>query len=124
MTNLCVAIFVHTAEQALADAARAAELGADMIEFRIDMVSNDQIVRDVVSRCVVPCIVTCRLTRTPMAPSLRSGPRSSASTHTPERPSTRVVSTSNSRQTRIMTSSSRRTWATTSIGTPCSRTIG
>lgn len=60
MTNLCVAIFVHTAEQALADAARAAELGADMIEFRIDMVSNDQIVRDVVSRCVVPCIVTCR----------------------------------------------------------------
>jgi 3-dehydroquinate dehydratase/shikimate dehydrogenase len=60
MTHLCVAIFVHTAEQATADAARAAELGADLVEFRIDMVSNDQIVRDIVSRCVVPCIVTCR----------------------------------------------------------------
>src|SRR4051794_26090084 len=60
MTHLCCAIFVHTVEQATADAARAAELGADLVEFRIDMVSNDQIVRDVVQRCVVPCIVTCR----------------------------------------------------------------
>ena len=71
-----------------------------------------------------PCIVTRRLTRTPMAPSLRSGPRSSARTQTPLRPSTRDVSTPTSRQTRIMTSSSRRTWATTSIGTSGSRTIG
>jgi 3-dehydroquinate dehydratase/shikimate dehydrogenase len=60
MTHLCCAIFVHTVEQATADAARAAELGADLVEFRIDMVANEQIVRDVVSRCVVPCIVTCR----------------------------------------------------------------
>jgi 3-dehydroquinate dehydratase/shikimate dehydrogenase len=60
MTHLCAAIFVRTVEQATADAARAAELGADLVEFRIDMVSDDQIVRDVVQRCVVPCIVTCR----------------------------------------------------------------
>ena len=36
-----------------------------------------------------PCIVTSRATRMPIAATLRSGPRSSASSHTPLRPATR-----------------------------------
>ena len=77
-----------------------------------------------------PCIVTLWLTRIPMAPIFRSGRTagspgspSSARTHVPLRPSTRVASTPKSAQTRIIMSSRRRTWATTSIGSG-SRTIG
>ncbi len=48
---------------------------------------------------------------------------SAPSFHTPLRPSTRVVSTPNSEHARISASSSRRTYATTSIGSG-SFTIG
>ncbi len=70
-----------------------------------------------------PCMVTCFATRMPMAPTLRLGPRSSASTHAPLWPGTRAAATPKSAQVRIMASSRRRTCATTSIG-GASRTIG
>src|SRR3954447_9521288 len=70
-----------------------------------------------------PCIVTPRATRTPIAATLRSGPRSSAGTHTPLRPSTCEVVTPNSAHTAMSASSSRRTCATTSTGSG-SCTIG
>jgi hypothetical protein len=63
-----------------------------------------------------PCMVTPRATRTPMAAIFRSGPRSSARTHTPLRPSTCSVARPNPAQTSISATSSRRTCATTSTG--------
>lgn len=62
MTHLAVAIMVHEPEAALASAVRAAEQGADLVEFRIDHVADDvDGVLDLVERAPLPCIVTCRL---------------------------------------------------------------
>jgi len=71
-----------------------------------------------------PCSVTPPCTRTPIAAILRSGPRSSAGSHTPLRPATRPAPvTPRSCTTRISASSSRRTKSTTSSGS-ASATIG
>jgi hypothetical protein len=56
-----------------------------------------------------PCWVTARATRMPIAAILRSGPRSSARTQAPLRPSTRSVATPNSAHTSISSCSVRRT---------------
>lgn len=63
MTRLTVSIMVHSLEQALGDAARAAEAGADLVEFRVDQFTEDAAkVIELVSRSALPCIVTCRPT--------------------------------------------------------------
>ena len=62
-TSLICAITSVSVESMLADAALAAEAGADMVEFRLDYLDDvpdpDQ-VRNVVSSCPVPAIITCR----------------------------------------------------------------
>ncbi|HEV7301407.1 MAG TPA: shikimate dehydrogenase [Tepidisphaeraceae bacterium] len=60
MTRLCVAIFVHSAEQAYRDATLAAEAGADMCELRIDHFYDADEVRALVAKISIPCIITCR----------------------------------------------------------------
>ena len=59
MTHLCVPIFVNSVERAHADAALAAEAGADLIEYRIDAFdpASDP---GLVAKSPLPCIVTCR----------------------------------------------------------------
>ena len=69
MTSLCVAIFVTDAAQARRDIARAAELGADMVELRVDQITPDAPLEELkvlVRDSTLPCIVTCR-------PSLEGG---------------------------------------------------
>jgi 3-dehydroquinate dehydratase / shikimate dehydrogenase len=76
-TLLCVPIIVHDVSSALARGARAAELGADLIEWRIDEFfggggggtdddagETDHIeqILHLVAESPVPCIVTCRPT--------------------------------------------------------------
>lgn len=56
MTLLCVAIFVKTAEQARRDSLLAAEHGADLVELRIDALTEPI----AVDGLPLPCIVTCR----------------------------------------------------------------
>lgn len=60
MTYLCAAIFVSDAAQAQREIALAAERGAEMVELRIDELEDAEVVRQVVSRGTLPCIVTCR----------------------------------------------------------------
>ena len=61
MTHLAVVIMVHSLDQALGASARAAEQGADLVEFRIDRFTDDRdAVRQLVERASLPCIVTCR----------------------------------------------------------------
>jgi 3-dehydroquinate dehydratase/shikimate dehydrogenase len=63
MTHLTAAITVTDLEQALADSARAAERGADLVEFRIDQFTEDPpAVTELVQRSALPCIITCRPT--------------------------------------------------------------
>lgn len=63
MTHLAVAIMVHSGEQAQATAVRAAELGADLVEFRIDRFTDDLLqLTTLIERCPLPSIVTCRPT--------------------------------------------------------------
>ena len=63
MTHLTVAITVTTLDQALADSAKAAEHGADLVEFRIDQFTDDPgAVTELVQRSALPCIITCRPT--------------------------------------------------------------
>jgi 3-dehydroquinate dehydratase/shikimate dehydrogenase len=62
MTRLCVAIFVQSVEQAKRDVARAAEAGADIVELRIDHLTDAAAVERVVAECILPCVVTCRPT--------------------------------------------------------------
>ncbi len=63
MTHLTAAITVTTLEQALADGARAAEQGADLVEYRIDSFTDDPAaVTELVQRSALPCIITCRPT--------------------------------------------------------------
>ena len=63
MTNLTVAIHVESLDQALAACARAAEVGADLMEYRIDRFTDDpDQVTALVERSPLPCIITCRPT--------------------------------------------------------------
>ncbi|MFO0961647.1 MAG: type I 3-dehydroquinate dehydratase [Phycisphaerales bacterium] len=67
MTHLCVALAVDGAgelEQAIAAAARAAEQGATMVEWRVDALAEEPgaaaAIRTLVERSPLPCIVTIR----------------------------------------------------------------
>ncbi|MGN6727486.1 MAG: type I 3-dehydroquinate dehydratase [Tepidisphaeraceae bacterium] len=60
MTRLCVPIFVHDVSQAQRDAALAAERGADMVELRIDLLTDAEAVKSLVRSVRLPAIVTCR----------------------------------------------------------------
>src|SRR5262245_27372188 len=52
---------VHSLDQALAMAARAAEAGADVVEYRIDQFTDQPaLVTQLVERSPLPSIVTCR----------------------------------------------------------------
>ncbi|MFA9477510.1 type I 3-dehydroquinate dehydratase [Phycisphaerales bacterium AB-hyl4] len=66
MTHLTVSIFVDQPDAALADAARAAEFGADLVEYRIDRLAaadeGEAAVLSLVERSALPCIITCRPT--------------------------------------------------------------
>jgi 3-dehydroquinate dehydratase/shikimate dehydrogenase len=60
MTHLCTPIFVRTWAQAREDAVRAAQAGADMIEYRIDAITDEEMVRTIVNLSPLPCILTQR----------------------------------------------------------------
>ncbi|MEO0475684.1 MAG: shikimate dehydrogenase [Planctomycetota bacterium] len=61
MTKLCVPIMVDTAEQALADAHRAQQAGADLVELRLDRFADDRdSAAKLVDNCPLPCLVTIR----------------------------------------------------------------
>lgn len=70
VTLVCVPIMVDTVESALRDAALAVEHGADLVEYRVDVLFEDRggeslgdrIARvvDLVARSGAVCIVTCR----------------------------------------------------------------
>lgn len=60
MTCLCVSIFVHDLPQAVRDIAAAAEGGADMVELRVDRMTDPAAVRELAERCILPAVVTCR----------------------------------------------------------------
>jgi 3-dehydroquinate dehydratase / shikimate dehydrogenase len=62
MTRLCVAIFVNSPDQAKRDAALAAEFGADVVELRVDRLTDSEIVAALVKEISLPTIVTCRPT--------------------------------------------------------------
>ena len=58
MTHLCAAIFVESPAQVAHDAALAAELGADMVELRIDRLAKPLPLPNL----TLPYILTCRPT--------------------------------------------------------------
>ena len=61
MTKLAVAIMVDTLEQALSQAAIAAEYGADLVEYRIDtFIDDSDAIRELITQSPLSCIVTCR----------------------------------------------------------------
>lgn len=69
MTLICVPILIDDPLQAHTDAREARDRGADLVEFRVDgfFTGDDasfemqaSAVVDLVSRCPLPCIVTCR----------------------------------------------------------------
>ncbi|MEX0876662.1 MAG: type I 3-dehydroquinate dehydratase, partial [Phycisphaerales bacterium] len=72
MTQVCVPIMVEEHASAIRDATLAAEHGADLVEFRVDVYFEDQEestdlladrigrVLDLVKASPLPCIVTCR----------------------------------------------------------------
>lgn len=66
MTRLTVPITVHDRPTALADAARAAEMGADLVEYRLDTFCPPEVevqeIQQLVAESPLPCIVTCRPT--------------------------------------------------------------
>src|SRR4051794_17098664 len=62
MTLLCVPIFVQSVPQAQRDIALSAEGGADLVELRLDDISDEQDVRRIVQGALLPCILTCRPT--------------------------------------------------------------
>ncbi|MCY2953179.1 MAG: type I 3-dehydroquinate dehydratase [Planctomycetota bacterium] len=62
MTHLCVAIFVSDMAKAKGDAALAGELGADMVEYRIDGMTDIGAIAVLTRGSPLPCIVTCRPT--------------------------------------------------------------
>ena len=72
MTMICVPLMVEDHAEAIRDATLAAEHGADMVEFRVDVYFEDQVdstdllqdridrVLELVKASPLPCIVTCR----------------------------------------------------------------
>ncbi len=68
MSKLAVSIFVHDLTTALGDAHRAQQAGADLVELRIDPFFEPgppspaklAAVVELVNRCPLPCIFTCR----------------------------------------------------------------
>lgn len=72
MTQICVPIMVEDHDEAIRDATLAAEFGADLVEFRIDVYFEDKdestdLLQDRIDRILglvkaspLPCIVTCR----------------------------------------------------------------
>jgi len=61
MTWIAASIMARSLKQALADAARAAEFGADLVEWRIDRFTDDlEQLDQLIERSPLPCIVTCR----------------------------------------------------------------
>src|SRR5688572_17097315 len=63
MTRLCVAIFVHSAEQAVRDTLCAVENGADMVELRIDLhesINATEILSSISNLIDTPVILTYR----------------------------------------------------------------
>jgi 3-dehydroquinate dehydratase/shikimate dehydrogenase len=61
VTKLAVSIFAQTPEQALSQAAVAAERGADIIEFRLDRCSaTPSQIAELVRKSPLPVIVSCR----------------------------------------------------------------
>lgn len=62
MTYLCAAIFVRDLGQAKRDAIAAAESGADMLELRIDGVTDPTPIQQLLQSVTLPTIVTCRPT--------------------------------------------------------------
>ncbi len=60
MTHLCVPIFVTDPARAQRDLALAAEAGAEMVELRIDHLTDDSVVAQAIKATSLPCIVTCR----------------------------------------------------------------
>lgn len=66
-TLVCVPLFVEGVEAALAQAERAKDLGADLVEYRVDeLFSGEQAEAEAIRRLVaaspLACIVTCRPT--------------------------------------------------------------
>ncbi|MGH7179530.1 MAG: type I 3-dehydroquinate dehydratase, partial [Tepidisphaeraceae bacterium] len=59
MTLLCVSIFVESAERALRDIADAASKGAQMVELRLDKVTNARDVQAILGSSKIPTIATC-----------------------------------------------------------------
>src|ERR1051325_10851603 len=49
MTDLCVAIFVEDAAQVKRDVARAAEAGADLVELRVDRITDEEQAQEIVA---------------------------------------------------------------------------
>lgn len=62
MTYLCVAIFVKDLAKAKRDISLAAEAGADLVELRIDELSDPAQVAQLAKESILPAIVTCRPT--------------------------------------------------------------
>ncbi len=62
MTHLCAAIFVTDAGKGAQDAALAKELGADLVEYRVDCMGDTAEIAAVVRSSPLPCVVTCRPT--------------------------------------------------------------
>jgi len=67
MTHLCVSILVEQTDEALAralgDARAAINAGADLIEWRVDLVADQpDLVRALIEQSPAPCILTCRPT--------------------------------------------------------------
>jgi 3-dehydroquinate dehydratase/shikimate dehydrogenase len=61
MTKLAVSIWVNNPQQALADTARAAEAGADLVELRLDNLADaPEAATTIVQQADLPCIATCR----------------------------------------------------------------
>jgi 3-dehydroquinate dehydratase/shikimate dehydrogenase len=60
MTHLCTPIFVHSWVQARQDALRAAEAGAEMVEYRIDAITDPELIQTLVNLSPLPCILTQR----------------------------------------------------------------
>jgi 3-dehydroquinate dehydratase/shikimate dehydrogenase len=62
MTLIAVPIFVQELASAHARAAIAAERGADLVEYRIDLFNEPEQVGRLVADSPLPCIITCRPT--------------------------------------------------------------
>ncbi len=68
MTMICVPILADDPAVAKRDAVLAAEMGADIVEFRVDLLmeleeslgSRIAIIKNLVEESALPCIVTCR----------------------------------------------------------------